>query len=108
MSKELTEDTVMEVLEDVVDPEFDINIVDLGLIYEVDVEDGNVDILMTLTTKGCPFHGVFREVITEELQELDAVEEIDIELTFDPHWDPEMMSDEARRKFGSIPGRSAF
>ncbi|QGA80163.1 metal-sulfur cluster assembly factor [Candidatus Nanohalobium constans] len=105
---DISEDQIMEQLEEVVDPEFDINIVDLGLIYEVTVEGNKVDILMTLTTRGCPFHGIFRDIINEELNKLDGVEEIDIELTFDPHWDPEMMSDEARREFGNIPGRSAF
>jgi len=105
----VTENEVMDRLEEVVDPEFDINIVDLGLIYEVEVDDeDNVDILMTLTTKGCPFHGVFREVITEELEEMEEVEGIDIELTFEPKWDPDMMTDKARQKFGKVPGRHVF
>lgn len=103
----LTEEKVIESLEEVKDPEFDINIVDMGLIYEVDVEDGDVHILMTLTTRGCPFHGIFEEVITEELQKIDEVDDIEVELTFDPPWTMDKMTDEGRQKMGNVPGHGA-
>jgi len=60
----LVKDDVKEQLKEVIDPELDINIVDLGLIYEIDVDDeNNIDILMTLTTPGCPLHGIFDELV---------------------------------------------
>jgi len=104
----VTEEDVREQLREVMDPELNINIVDLGLIYEIDVDEGdNVDILMTLTTPGCPLHGVFDELVTKEVEKLD-VGEIDVELTFEPRWSPEEMSDEARDKMGGIPGMDVF
>mgnify|MGYP002763547067 CR=1 FL=1 len=103
------EEQIHEQLSEVIDPEFNINIVDLGLIRETEFEDSEAYVKLTLTSKGCPFHGVFSEVITDELTEnLDFVESVETELTFDPPWDPDDMTDKARRKFGSIPGRSAF
>lgn len=105
----LQEEDVLGQLKEVMDPELNVNIVDLGLIYEVDVdEENNVDILMTLTTPGCPLHGVFDELVKKELRKLDKVEDIEVELTFEPRWSPEEMSDEARDKMGSIPGMNAF
>lgn len=104
----VSEEDVREQLKEVIDPELDINIVDLGLIYEVDVDgDDNVDILMTLTTPGCPLHGVFDEMVKKEVKKLE-VNEIDVELTFEPRWSPEKMSDEARNKLGNIPGMDVF
>lgn len=103
----VSEEQVMERLEEVKDPEFDINIVDMGLVYEVDVEDTSVHVLMTLTTRGCPFHGIFEEVITEELSEMDGVEDIEVELTFDPPWTMDKMTDKGRNQMGNVPGHGA-
>lgn len=103
------DEVVHEQLSEVIDPEFDVNIVALGLIREVEASGDKAHVKLTLTSKGCPFHGVFSEVITEELVEsLEFVEEVETELTFDPPWEPEDMNDEARRKIGRIPGRTAF
>lgn len=105
----LEKEDVREQLKEVIDPELDINIVDLGLIYEVEVdEEDNIDILMTLTTPGCPLHGVFDEMVKKELKNLDEVENIEVELTFEPRWSPEEMSDEARDEIGNIPGMNVF
>ncbi|MFQ3275255.1 MAG: metal-sulfur cluster biosynthetic enzyme [Candidatus Nanohaloarchaea archaeon] len=105
----VTEKQVREQLKEVIDPELDINIVDLGLIYEIDVdEENNVDILMTLTTPGCPLHGVFDELVKREVGKLDGVENIEVELTFEPRWTPEEMSDEARDELGNVPGMDVF
>ncbi len=105
----LEKEDVREQLKEVIDPELDINIVDLGLIYEVEVDDqNNVDILMTLTTPGCPLHGVFDEMVKKELRNLEEVGEIQVELTFEPRWSPEKMSDEARDEMGSTPGMNVF
>lgn len=103
------EEDVREQLKNVIDPELDINIVDLGLIYEIDVdEEDNVDILMTLTTPGCPLHGVFDELVKREVSKIDDVESIEVELTFEPRWSPEEMSDDARDEIGNIPGMDVF
>ena len=105
----VSEEDVREQLKEVIDPELDINIVDLGLIYEIEVDDeNNVDILMTLTTPGCPLHGVFDEMVRQEVALLDDVGEIEVELTFEPRWSPEEMSDEARDELGHIPGMQSF
>lgn len=105
----LEKEDVETQLKEVIDPELDINIVDLGLIYEIEVdEDNNIDILMTLTTPGCPLHGVFDEMVKREVQKLDEANQIEVELTFEPRWSPEEMSDEARDKMGHIPGMNAF
>lgn len=100
---------VKEQLKEVIDPELDINIVDLGLIYEIEVDDeNNVDILMTLTTPGCPLHGVFDELVKREIRKLDDIGDIEVELTFEPRWTPEEMSDDARDELGNVPGMNVF
>ncbi len=102
------EEDVQAQLEEVIDPELNINIVDLGLVYEIDVdEEDNVEILMTLTTPGCPLHGVFDELVRREVEKLE-VNSIDVELTFEPRWSPEKMSDEARNELGNVPGMEFF
>lgn len=107
----VTEEEVRDRLKEVMDPELNINIVDLGLIYEVDVlKDDNVEILMTLTTPGCPLHGVFDEMVRREVGKIEGLNEsdIDVELTFEPRWSPEEMSDEARNELGHLPGMQGF
>lgn len=106
----VTEEQVVERLRDVMDPELEVNIYDLGLIYEVEPEDEGVYILMTLTTPGCPLHGVFDELVKREVGKIEGLAETDIEveLTFEPRWSPEDMSEEARDELGHIPGMDTF
>ncbi|MFB6213813.1 MAG: metal-sulfur cluster assembly factor [Candidatus Nanohaloarchaea archaeon] len=104
----VTKEDVREQLKEVIDPELDINIVDLGLVYEIEVEDGDVEILMTLTTPGCPLHGVFDDLVRREVNELEEVDSVDVELTFEPRWSPDEMSEEARDKLGNVPGMQLF
>ena len=104
----VNEEDVREQLKEVIDPEMQINIVDMGLIREVDVDESKIDILMTLTTPGCPLHGVFDELVKREVEKLDGVEEIEVELTFEPRWTPEEMTDEARDQLGNVPGLGIF
>jgi len=99
---------VKDALKDVIDPELDINIVDLGLVYEIDVEDDRAEILMTLTTPGCPLHGVFDEMVRQEVGAVDGINEVDVELTFEPRWSPEKMSEKARDELGNVPGMELF
>jgi len=96
----VTEDVVIEALREVYDPELHYNIYDLGLVYDIGVEDGKVRILMTLTTPACPIGPMVTEQIQETLNLLAGVRDVDIQFTFDPAWNPEMMSDEARADLG--------
>ncbi|MFB6265877.1 MAG: metal-sulfur cluster assembly factor [Candidatus Nanohaloarchaea archaeon] len=99
-----SEEQVREKLEQVIDPELGVNIVDLGLVYEIEAGDGEVHVLMTLTTPGCPLHEVFREEVKKNVSELEGIdrEDVEVELTFDPPWSREDMSDKARAEIGFI------
>jgi metal-sulfur cluster biosynthetic enzyme len=94
-------DQVLEALKSVIDPELGINIVDLGLVYEVDVaEDGDVDIQYTLTTMGCPIGPMIEDQMRAFLAPLDGIGEVRPEMVLRPAWSPEMMSDEAKAALG--------
>jgi metal-sulfur cluster biosynthetic enzyme len=100
-----TEDDVRERLrEQVYDPEIGINVVDLGLIYgiELDEHDGKTDVLitMTLTSFGCPLGPILVEEIQQALADLPNIGEIDINLVWSPPWTPDMMSEEAKEELG--------
>lgn len=109
-TEKVSEEKVRDRLREVMDPELDINIVDLGLIYEVEVRDDEVFILMTLTTPGCPLHGIFDEMVKREVGKIEGLEErdVEVELTFEPRWSPEKMSEEAKGELGHLPGMSGF
>jgi metal-sulfur cluster biosynthetic enzyme len=96
----VTEDVIVEALREVYDPELHYNIYDLGLVYDINVDDGKVKILMTLTTPMCPIGPMVTEQIQENLHLIPGVKDIDIQWTFDPPWNPEMMSDEAKEDLG--------
>ncbi len=102
----ITEKQIKEQLETVMDPELNINIVDLGLIYEIKVLKVRgvlkVQIVMTLTNPGCPMWGLFEKQIQKALTKLPGVEvgDIEIELTFDPPWTMERVNKKARAEFG--------
>jgi len=97
----VTEEQVRTVLMDVLDPEIQIDIVNLGMVYGIDIQDGGkrVKVTVSLTTMGCPLFDDIKEQIIEKVSELEGVEEVDVELTFDPPWDKEMMSEEAKLVF---------
>lgn len=88
-------------LTDVIDPEIQIDVVNLGMIYGVDISDDekHVKVTMTLTTMGCPAYDSLREEIIEKVESLPGVEQCEVDLTFDPPWDKEMMSEEAKLVF---------
>jgi len=104
----VSEEDVRKELKQLMDPELDVNVVDLGLIYEIDVIDDRIEILMTLTTPACPMAGVFDEMVRQEVAHLDGINEVEVEITFDPKWSPEMVSEEGRDKLGHLPGMQAF
>jgi len=94
-------DRVMGALTQVYDPELGINIVDLGLVYSVDVQDnGDVDISYSLTTMGCPIGPLIEDQIRAFLAPIDGIGEVRPELVFRPPWSPELMSDEAKAALG--------
>ena len=96
-----SEDEVLEALKSVIDPELGINIVDLGLVYEVDIaEGGDVDIQYTLTTMGCPIGPLIEDQMRAFLAPIEGLGEVRPELVFRPAWSPEMMSDEAKASLG--------
>ncbi len=92
---------VVDVLKSCYDPEIPVNIFDLGLIYSVDVNDGNdVDVLMTLTSPACPVAETLPPEVEQKIRELPDVNSAKVTITFDPPWDKEMMSEEARLELG--------
>lgn len=95
---------IFEKLKEVLDPELHYNIIDLGLIYEVFVDDRNdVEILMTLTTPGCPLTAYFEDMIRTKVKEIGNVRNVDIKLTFDPIWDPsKIQKEEIKFELGLI------
>ncbi len=98
-SKMVTKEQVMEALKNVYDPEIGVSVVDLGLIYDVKVEDEKVYVKMTLTTIGCPLALVIPRQVEDAIRKL-GVKDVEVELTFDPPWNPSMMSEELRKRFG--------
>ncbi len=95
------EATVRNQLTKVLDPELGVSIVDLGLIYGITVsKDGICTITMTLTTIGCPLFGQIQKEIEDRVMELTAIEEVVVNLVFDPVWTAEKMSEEARIQLG--------
>ncbi len=91
---------VLEALRNVHDPELGINIVDLGLVYGVDIEGDTVHITYTLTTMGCPIGPLIEAEIKQFLAGVPGVEQVNAEMVLRPPWTPEMMSDEAKAALG--------
>jgi metal-sulfur cluster biosynthetic enzyme len=96
----LTEDQVLEALRNVFDPELGINIVDLGLVYTVKIEEGVVHIEYTLTTMGCPIGPLIEQQMQQLLSTVPGVDGVDAEMVLRPPWSPEMMSEEAKAALG--------
>jgi|TARA_B100001105_G_C22052247_1_gene298725 metal-sulfur cluster biosynthetic enzyme len=96
----ITEEIVLEQIKQVIDPDVGLNIVDMGLIYGVDINDDVVDITMTLTSPGCPAAPQLLNGSQTVVQQLDGVEEVNINVVWTPPWDPEMMSEEAKDELG--------
>ncbi|NOY50655.1 MAG: SUF system Fe-S cluster assembly protein [Chlorobi bacterium] len=99
----ILEDKIVVVLKNIYDPEIPVNIYELGLIYEVRVEEsGKAYVQMTLTTPNCPVAESLPEQVKEEISYLTGVTEVDLEITFDPPWDHEMMTEEAKLELGLL------
>jgi metal-sulfur cluster biosynthetic enzyme len=91
---------VMDALSNVIDPELGLDFVELGLIYGVEVNEGNVNVTFTLTTPGCPIGPQVTEQIEEFVGELDGVKAIESQMVFTPPWSPEKMSEDAKFALG--------
>ena len=96
----VTVDDVQEALTNVIDPELGLDFVELGLIYGVEIEGGDVFVSFTLTSPGCPIGPQVSEQIEEFVSELDGVESVRSTMTFTPAWTPELMSEEAKFALG--------
>lgn len=94
---------IVKTLKGIHDPEIPVNIYDLGLIYEVDVDDNRkVTITMTLTAPNCPLADQVVEEVQEKISKINGVTEVEVRLTFDPPWDKSRMSDEAMLELGFL------
>lgn len=96
-------DTIIQELKTCYDPEIPVDVYELGLIYEVNVDPGNnVELIMTLTSPSCPVAESLPAEIEEKVKGVEGVNEVKLELVFDPPWDMEMMSEEAKLELGML------
>jgi metal-sulfur cluster biosynthetic enzyme len=93
-------DDVIEQLRYVIDPELGVDVVGLGLVYDAQVVDGVARVLMTTTTPACPVGSYLADAIRWALLDLEGIERVEVELTHQPRWSPEMMSDDAKARLG--------
>lgn len=101
MDIKMTEALIVEKLKEVFDPEIPVNVYEIGLIYEINVaEDGKAHILMTLTSPNCPVAEILPMEVKEKAEEVENVTEVEVELTFEPPWTMDMLTDEARLELG--------
>ena len=96
----VTKEQVYEALQDCYDPEIPVNIVDLGLVYDVEVADDSVEVKMTLTAPGCGMGGMIAANAESLIREIPGVKDASVDLVWDPPWDPSRISEEARQKLG--------
>ena len=97
----LTKEEVIEALKDVYDPEIPVNVVDLGLIYDCEVQDGGtVDIKMTLTFPGCGMGPYIAQQAEWRIAEIDAVEDVNVEMVFEPPWSPDLITEDGKLQLG--------
>ncbi len=96
--KEITKEDVYAALKDVHDPEIPVNIVDLGLVYDVKIIDDWVGVKMTLTSPGCGLADQIANMVRQKVSSLPGVSDADVRLVWQPQWNPSMMSEEAKKK----------
>ena len=103
ITKGVLGDAIIEVLKDVYDPEIPVNIYELGLVYDIKIDDDyNVDILMTLTSPNCPVAESLPVEVKERVGNIDGISEVRVEVTFEPPWDKDRMSEAAMIELGLI------
>ncbi|MBU6273771.1 MAG: SUF system Fe-S cluster assembly protein [Sphingobacteriia bacterium] len=98
-----TQDAVLNIIRTIYDPEIPVNIYDLGLIYNIEVRNGGVvKVTMTLTSPSCPVAGTLPGEVADKIRGVHGVSEVDVELTFDPPWSQDLMSEEAKLELGFL------
>lgn len=96
----VSRDRVMDMLYNCYDPELPVNIVDLGLIYDIECGEDTVHVRMTLTGPGCPAHEMIASDVKRSLEAIEDVREATVQIVWDPPWNPNMMSSAAKQKLG--------
>lgn len=96
----VSKDQIIRALQKVYDPEIPVNLVDLGLIYEVQIDEHLVVVKMTLTATGCPMHEVISKNVKSAVEALEGVTEAQVEVVWEPRWNPDMISPEGRTALG--------
>ena len=99
-TKVFGQELVIEALKDVYDPEIPVNIVDLGLVYTVEIADGDVHVEMTLTAPGCGMGDYIAQQAEWRIAEIDDVEDVQVDMVFDPPWTPDMITEDGKRLLG--------
>jgi len=98
----VTKEEVMDALKKCFDPEIGINVVDLGLIYDIRIDEKKVDIDMTLTTPGCPLHTLIAQDAYEKVASVDGIDDVNVNVVWEPAWTPDRLSDEAKKMLGYV------
>ena len=96
----LDQETIYEALKQVIDPEVGLNIVDMGLIYDIEIGDQKIDLTMTLTSPACPAGPMILTQIDDQLKTLENVEDVDIQGRLEPALDPDMLSEDGKDQLG--------
>ena len=96
----ITTDMVRACLEDVIDPELGVNVVDMGLIYDIHISDNTISVDMTLTNASCPLAGVLAGSVEEAIRRAFDGVDVEVSLIWDPPWTPDMLSDSAKQQLG--------
>ena len=100
--KLLNEEQIYEALRDVYDPEIPVNIVDLGLVYGVDIEESDVKVKMTLTFAGCGMGPYIAQQAEWRIAEIDDVGDVEVDMVFEPPWNPDMISEDGKKNWALI------
>ena len=100
MATAVSKEDILETLKTVYDPEIPVNVVDLGLVYDVQVNDNDVYVQMTLTFPGCGMGPYIAQQAEWAIQDMEGVEEVEIEMVFEPPWSPDLISEEAKAQLG--------
>ena len=96
----VSREQVLEALKEVYDPEIPVNVVDLGLVYGVKVEEGDVDVRMTLTFAGCGMGPYIAQQAEWRLAEIEGVEDVNVEMVYEPPWTPDLISEDGKKLLG--------
>ena len=100
MAETVTKEGVIEIMKQVYDPEIPVNVVDLGLVYDVAVTEGDVHVLMTLTAPGCGMGPMIAQQAEWAISELEGVEDVEVEMVFDPPWSPDLITEDGKKLLG--------